>query len=64
MSFRPKKGSNIPTARGKKKGNPEKVYHDALQICLKHGDMVVMHGAAIHRDYEVCNTAFVTLDLY
>ena len=51
MGFRPKASSKFPPSLAPKraKGN----YHDVLEFPVGHGDMVVMHGAAIHRFYEV-----------
>lgn len=51
MSFRPKKSINVTTARGRHPRSKD--YFDVLALYLKHGDMVVMYGAAIHRIYEV-----------
>lgn len=49
MSFRPKKRTNIGGVSGNQKGTKPAM----LSITLKHGDMMVMHGAHIQRLYEV-----------
>ncbi|KUJ09311.1 uncharacterized protein LY89DRAFT_598097 [Mollisia scopiformis] len=47
MKFRPKKKSTIGVSKGAK-GNKA----DYLKIVLKHGDLLIMHGNGIHKDYE------------
>ncbi len=51
MGFRPKASSKFPPSLAKKRAKG--YYHDVLEFPVGHGDMVVMHGAAIHRFYEV-----------
>ena len=56
MSFRPKYGKTgqfstylkASTAVNKKK------YPSVLEVPMRHGDMMVMHGKDIQRYYEVC----------
>ena len=69
MKFRPKKKMTSLSARGRK-GNPAKKdnsnrdYHDVLEVCLDHGDIVVMQGRAIHREYDVSSTCPLLLIIY
>jgi len=54
MKFRPKKrsGFGLPMTGGR---SPQ--YMDVLEVPMKHGDMMVMHGSRIQGLYEVghCN---------
>ena len=58
MSFRPKYGKTgqfstylkASTAVNRKK------YPRVLEVPMRHGDMMVMHGKDIQRYYEVCST--------
>ena len=59
MRFRPKKKSSIGGVRiGRKSDNGNK--KPALAFTLNHGDIVVMHGTAIHKYYEVCMNLALT----
>ncbi|KAK8099288.1 uncharacterized protein PG998_012529 [Apiospora kogelbergensis] len=48
MRFRPKRKSTLGQAGNAKSGDKPSV----LSFVLKHGDIVIMHGTDIHRDYE------------
>ncbi len=46
MAFQPKPSAGIEAERGNEKC--------VLEFMVQHGDMVVMHGSEIHRQYLVC----------
>ncbi|KAK7974121.1 hypothetical protein PG989_015969 [Apiospora arundinis] len=48
MHFRPKRKTNLGQVGSGKKGNKDHV----ISFVLNHGDIVIMHGNHIHRDYE------------
>lgn len=50
MKFRPKLKSGFDDSLPKKASG--KAFLDILEVPMKHGDMMVMHGRAIHRYYE------------
>ncbi|KAE8454543.1 hypothetical protein EG329_000166 [Mollisiaceae sp. DMI_Dod_QoI] len=50
MHFRPKK--NSPIGEPKKSKNSKANKPDSLKIVLNHGDLLIMHGTAIHAHYE------------
>ncbi|KAM7209622.1 hypothetical protein V8F20_000025 [Naviculisporaceae sp. PSN 640] len=50
MKFRPKLRSGFNDSLPKKGSG--KAFLDVLEVPMKHGDMMVMHGRAIHRYYE------------
>ena len=58
MRFRPKKKASIGQGSGYKSDNGNK--KPALAFTLNHGDIVVMHGTAIHKYYEVCMNLALT----
>lgn len=51
MRFRPKKKATIGKGSGRKSDENKK---EVLALTLNHGDIVVMHGTAIQKLYEVC----------
>ena len=52
MKFRPKRKWNFPVEK------LSKDYKTVLEVPMKHGDIMVMHGKAIQRYYEVCLSVF------
>jgi hypothetical protein len=53
MKFRPKfKWKDFPVEK------LTKTYKIVLEVPMKHGDIMVMHGKAIQRYYEVCLSVF------
>ena len=65
MKFRPKwkKDLTFPGVKEKKApgGRGKKCYADVLEVPMKHGDMMVMHGAQIQCFYDVCLLAISRL---
>ena len=57
MRFRPKwkRASPFPSIKEKIAAGSrgKKVYADVLEVPMKHGDIMVMHGADIQRYYDV-----------
>lgn len=49
MRFRPKRKTRLGQEGKGKRGEKPSV----LSFVLNHGDMVIMHGTDIHREYEV-----------
>ncbi|KAM7222874.1 hypothetical protein V8F06_001772 [Rhypophila decipiens] len=52
MRFRPKLRAWSGLSNSLPKKVNGKAFIDVLEVPMKHGDMMVMHGAAIHRFYE------------
>jgi hypothetical protein len=56
MKFRPKHNSEFDPKDFPQRGREaakKRLYYDVLEVPMRHGDMMVMHGRAIHRLYEV-----------
>lgn len=55
MRFRPKKKNAIGTPGNNAKGEKPAV----VTIPLYHGDICIMHGVQLQKNYEVCTTLAV-----